>query len=269
MRIREGWGRGVAAAALLLAAAVAGTAGPPADRQPVGIGDVYLSFGGYMADGDKASDPDTTAYPALLLKNYLEPAASKPVQIVDLGRDEGSRDQVERFIGDYRTSPDSTSSMALVMQALRDAKAQGQRVSPITVEMGGEDILVALQTDLATVPAALELLRDQLAYVLDELVDAVTDASGRRTADIVLVTYYNPFGSLPEGAVVGPIVDQLNGVIRKMARTRGLGVADVDRAFAGKEAALLDGVSPNDEGHKIIAGEIMKATGYILPAAGN
>jgi hypothetical protein len=54
-----------------------------------------------------------------------------------------------------------------------------------------------------------------------------------------------------------------------MARTRGLGVADVDRAFAGKEADLLDGLSPNDEGHVVVAAEIWKATGYTAPAAGN
>src|SRR5215213_7023236 len=106
---RGAWGRGVAAVALLLAAAVAGSAGPPAERKPAGIGDIYLSFGGYLASGDYASDPATNAYPALLVKNYLEPSAGKPVQLIDLGKDEGSQDTVAKFIGDYRTNPDSTS----------------------------------------------------------------------------------------------------------------------------------------------------------------
>jgi hypothetical protein len=266
MRARGTWGRGLALGVLVAAAAVAAWGGPPADRKPAGIGDVYLSFGGYMADGDNASDPDTNAYPALLLKNHLEPAAGKAIQFIDLGKDEGSQDTVARFIGDYRTNPNSSSSLAKVMQALREAKAQGQRVSPITVELGGEDVLNSLESGPAGISAALTLLRDQLAFILDELTDAVTDAEGRRTGDIVLVTYYN---ALPEIQEVGVVTEQLNGVIRKMARTRGLGVADVDRAFAGKEADLLDGLSPNDEGHVVVAAEIWKATGYTAPAAGN
>lgn len=266
MRARGTWGTGLALAALVAGATVAAWGGPPAGRAPAGIGDVYLSFGGYMADGDKASDPDTSAYPAVLLKDHLEPAAGQPLQFVDLGDDEGSTDTVEKFIGDYRTNPDSESSLARVMAAMREAKAQGQRVSPITVELGGEDILVAMEGGPAAVAEALTLLRDQLAFILDELTDAASDADGRRTGDIVIVTYYNPLPDIPD---VGVVVNELNGVIRKMARTRGLGVADLDRAFAGKEAELLDGVSPNDAGHQVVAAEIWKATGYVMPAAGN
>lgn len=266
MKARGGWGRGLALGALVAAAAVAAWGGPPAGRAPAGIGDVYLSFGGYMADGDNASDPDTNAYPALLLKNHLEPAAGKALQLVDLGDDEGSSDTVAKFIGDYRTNANSESSLAKVMKALRDAKAQGQRVSPITVELGGEDVLNALESGPEAIAEALSLLRDQLAFILDEVTDAASDADGRRTGDIVLVTYYNALPDIPE---VGGVTQLLNDVIRKMARTRGLGVADVDRAFAGKEAQLLDGLSPNDEGHQVVAAEIMKATGYTAPAAGN
>jgi hypothetical protein len=266
MKARGTRGRGLALGILVAAAAVSAWAGPPPDRKPVGIGDVYLSFGGYMADGDNASDPDTTAYPAVLLKNHLEPAAGKAIQLVDLGTDEGSQDTVAKFIGDYRTNASSESSLAKVMQALREAKAQGQRVSPITVELGGEDVLNSLEEGPAAIAQSLTLLRDQLAFILDELTDAASDADGRRTGDIVLVTYYNPLPDIPE---VGAVVGEMNGLIRKMARTRGLAVADIDRAFAGKEAQLLDGLSPNDEGHVVIAAEIWKAAGYVAPTAGN
>jgi hypothetical protein len=250
-------------AVLATAAALAATAGPPAERTPAGIGDIYVSFGGYMASGDGASDKATTAYPAVLLKSHLEPGAGKAVQLLDLGKDENT---VENFLGDYRSEPQGESTMAKVMQAIADARGQGLRVSPITIEMGGEEALGLVTQDEATQNEGMALLRDELAFILDELVDAITDAEGRRTGDIVLLSYYNPYPDVPE---VTALSGRLNALIRKMARVRGLGVADIDQAFAGKQATLLNGLVPNDEGHKVAAAEIWKATGYSSPAAGN
>jgi hypothetical protein len=246
----------------LMAAALAVTAaaGPPAEQKPAGIGDVYLSFGGFLAGGDGASDEATTAYPALLVNNYLTPAAGKTVKLLDLSKDEGSDvDLVGKFIGDYRSNPSGDSTMAKVFKAIADAKAQGMRVSPITVEMGGEDIFNQAVADPGLVSKGLEKLRDELAFVLDELVDAVTAADGHRTADIVRLTYYNP---VPDVKELADASSRMNALIRKMARTRGLAVADVDKAFAGRESTLIEDLLPNDEGHKVVAAEIWKALGH-------
>jgi lysophospholipase L1-like esterase len=265
MNARGAWRRGLAAGMWLLVGAVAAAAGPPPDLKPAPVGEVYVSLGGFLADGDGASDEETTAYPAVLSKSYLEPAAGKAVQLVDLGKDEGASDTVAKFIGDYRTNPNSSSSLAKGIKALAAAKAQGQRVSPITVELGGEDIFNLAAADPAAQAAGLAKLRDQLAFILDELVDAVSDTDGRRAGQVILLTYYNPLPDVPE---LGTLSAGLNALIRKMARTRGLGVADVDRAFAGRESELLDGLNPNDDGHQVIAAEIWKATGLANPTAG-
>ena len=47
-------------------------------------------------------------------------------------------------------------------------------------------------------------------------------------------------------------------------------VAEImDKAFAGKESALLDGLVPNDAGHALVAEAVWKATGYAGSTAGN
>jgi lysophospholipase L1-like esterase len=107
-----------------------------------------------------------------------------------------------------------------------------------------------------------------LARTLDDLLAATRDRSGKRTADIAVMTYYNPFG--------GDATDQnspaywalqLNEVITRVAAARNIPVADVATAFRGglayRYTYIISGdIHANADGHRLIAEQFWKALQY-------
>src|SRR4051794_27427833 len=204
---------------LLVAGFVWSRTGHYAPYTPLGPGDSYLALGDSLAAGFTVSDPSesyvgrlTTALqrtnPKLTVTNLAIP-----------GETSGSlRAHQLRQAQDFIASE----------------QAAGRRVSPITLDIGANDARAVQRGTRAQKQDALKHVETNLARTLDDLLAATRDRSGKRTADIAVMTYYNPFG--------GDATDQespaywalqLNQVITRVAAARSIPVADVATAFRG------------------------------------
>lgn len=223
----------------------------PASAQtytPVGPGDVYLALGDSLAWGALLEDPAMQSYPALI---HAQLANDRPIEYANLavpGETSGSllRRQLPQ-------------ALALIEQA----RADGRRVSPITLGIGGNDLRNAERGSPAERANAVQDYQHNLAEILDELQRAT-----RRNADIAVMTYYNPYGGDPSVENSEAYwVTQLNDVIRAEAKQRGIAVADIYASFSGGLAysytnVLLGDVHATRQGHAVIAEQFRAALGY-------
>jgi lysophospholipase L1-like esterase len=241
----------LALAALLLLAPT------PLARQgaaaPQGIGDRYLALGDSLGVGLLASIPDTRGY-VPLLHDLLERSAGRTVQLRNLSV---SGETARSFI--------SGGQLAAAQSALAEAQRAGWRVSPITIDLGGNDLRALHNADDAAREAGLAQYRANMARIFDALI-AATTTNGVRQGDIVTMTIYDPAGGDPQVAHSDAWwIARFNGVLGEEAARRGIAVAPVAARFAGQERMLtwmpLD-FHPNNAGHRAIAEALWGATGY-------
>lgn len=240
---------------LALAAALAIAAGglalarqAPQAYAPRGQGDLYLALGDSLAWGASLDDRASESYPALIAAALSERAPIEAVSLAVPGETTGS------FVA--RQLP---RAVALI----REARGRGLRVSPITVDIGGNDLRDVERAGPDEREAALAAARRNIARILDELRSAAGPA-----ADIAIMTYYNPYGGDP--AVVGGDaywVAQLNLAIGEEAARRGAAVADVygpfaDGRFYTHTFILFGDIHANARGHRLIAEVFLEALGY-------
>jgi lysophospholipase L1-like esterase len=221
---------------------------PPAAYQPSGPGEVYLALGDSLAWGARLEQPQTESYPALLERRI---AAISPVEMLNLA------------------VPGETSVSFLRRQlpqalALIERERQaGRRVSPITLDIGGNDLRNVERGPPEQRRATIATVQQNLAQILDEL----RQAAGR-SADIAVMTYYNPYGGNPaEENSEAYWVTQLNTAIRTEAAQRGVAVADTYAAFDGGRAysrtfILIGDIHANRQGHEAIAEQFWLALAY-------
>ncbi|MCG8353884.1 MAG: SGNH/GDSL hydrolase family protein [Chloroflexales bacterium] len=220
----------------------------PAAYYPNGPGEVYLALGDSLAWGARLEKPQTESYPALLEGQI---AVVKPIELVNLA------------------VPGETSVSFIRRQlpqalALIDRERQaGRRVSPITLDIGGNDLRNAERGTPEQRYTTIATVQLNLAHILDEL----RQAAGNR-ADIAVMTYYNPYGGDPaEENSEAYWVTQLNTAIRSEAEQRGMVVADTYAAFDGGRAysrtfILIGDIHANRQGHEVIAEQFWLALGY-------
>jgi len=240
----------VLVALLLLAPAPLARQGAAA---PQGIGELYLALGDSLGVGLLASIPDTRGYVALL-HALLERSAGHTVQLRNLSV---SGETARSFI--------TGGQLVAAQGALAEARRAGWRVSPITIDLGGNDLRALQGADDAAREAGLAQYRADMAQIFDTLI-AATTISGVRQGDIVTMTIYNPAGGDPQVARSDAWwVARFNGVLGEEAARRGIAVAPVAARFAGQERTLtwmpLD-LHPNNAGHRAIAEVLWGATGY-------
>lgn len=241
----------VAVLTLLLAFVAGGLAW--ARQQPSlyaarGQGDIYLALGDSLAWGFRLDDPSAESYPALVSTTLN---ARAPLETVNLAFPGETSDTFIR-----RQLP---RAVALI----REARGRGLRVSPITLNIGGNDLRSVERAGPAERTAAVAAARRNLARILDEL-----RAAAGPTADIAVMTYYNPYGGDP-GREDGEAywVARLNQAISEEATRRGVAVADVYPAFADGRFythtfVLFGDVHANALGHRLIADQFVEALGY-------
>ncbi|HET8626266.1 MAG TPA: GDSL-type esterase/lipase family protein [Thermomicrobiales bacterium] len=223
--------------------------GPP----PVGIGQLYLALGDSLGVGLLASLPDERGY-VPLLRNLLQQDAGRPLLLQNLS-----------VSGETAATMLSGKQLADALDAIKTAHANGWQVSPITLDIGGNDMQALLDKDEAAREAGLATFRANYAQILDRLV-AATTVNGARASDIVTMTVYNPYGGDPALAH-SPAwwVQRFNGVIADEAAKRGVRVADVYDPFRGHETDYtympLD-FHPNNRGHEVIAEAFWRTMGY-------
>jgi len=240
----------ILAALLLLAPA-------PVARQsaaaPQGIGDLYLALGDSLGVGLLSSMPDTRGY-VPLLHDLLERSVGHTIQLRNLSV---SGETARSFI--------TGGQLVAAQGALAEAQSAGWRVSPITVDLGGNDLRALQGANDAAREAGLVQYRADMAQIFDALI-AATTTNGVRQGDIITMTIYNPAGGDPQVIRSDAWwVARFNGVLSEEAARRGIAVAPVAARFAGQERTLtwmpLD-FHPNNAGHRAIAGVLWATTGY-------
>jgi lysophospholipase L1-like esterase len=224
------------------------------DAEPgarVGAGDVYLALGDSLAAGFTVGAAEE-AYVARIAAALRE---REPIEVRNVA------------------VPGETSASILrrqlpaALDIIAAEQAAGRRVSPITIDIGGNDALAAERMPNAERARAIAQVEANIATLLDELI-AATIVDGERTADIAIMTYYNPYpgDELDEDAPAFWSA-RLNEAIPRVAEARGVIVADIRDAFAGGNVyrytyIAAGDVHANTDGHRLIAEHFIEALGY-------
>lgn len=216
---------------------------------PSGPGDIYLALGDSLAWGFALDRRDTESYPVLIREAL---GAGREIALVN-----------GAFPGETSVSF-LRSQLPRALRVIREARGEGRLVSPITIDIGGNDLRNAERGGPEERAAAVEAVGKNLAQILDEL-----RAAAGPQADIAVMTYYNPYGGDP--AIEGSEaywVARLNAAIGAVAAPRGVAVADVYPAFEGgryyTHTFLLEkeDIHANAQGHRLIAEAFLSALRY-------
>jgi len=179
------------------------------------------------------------------------------------------------------------SPLAAAVQFLKDHPGQ---VSPITVNVGGADLvplLPAAVTDpagtAARLPALFRALQTNFATALEQL-----RAAAGPDAEIIVATQYNPLGGIPAPpltpglpAIARGAINALNQALKGVAAKDDARVADVAAAFdanpqgaavltfvpttlAGGDPSKID-IYPTPDGYTLYGQTVFRASGYRLP----
>jgi lysophospholipase L1-like esterase len=154
---------------------------------------------------------------------------------------------------------------------IADAARSGRSVGPVTLSIGGNDVMEAA---LIGDEAALHQLEENLVVILRRL-DRALRAGRQRLADVAAVqTVYNPFEALPadDADLMAPrraARTGFNAAIRRVAQNVGVRVVDLAALFRGRSLELTwvrtGDMHPTGEGHELIAGEYLRVGGWPLP----
>jgi len=163
---------------------------------------------------------------------------------------------------------------------LTAARNQG-RVSPITLEIGSNDVLPDWDQTTCTagpnVDADLARMDDNLTKViLPQLLAALQSKTNAGNGDLHLLNYYNPYAK--ECPASAPFVNELNSHLQADAAQFKIPVVDVYTAFGGDSATAsaicaytwmctsFHDVHPTNAGYQVIAHAVEIALG--LPGTG-
>jgi lysophospholipase L1-like esterase len=215
---------------------------------PQGPGELYLALGDSLAWGFRLEDPSTESYPALIHAALPDPSATALRNIAVPG------ETTDSFVA---------RQLPRALELIAATRREGRTVSPITIDIGGNDLRNVERAGTPAREQAVERARANIARALDEL----RAAAGPR-ADIAIMTYYNPYGgdaTLPSGDAYW--VERLNAAIREEAGRRGVAVADVYPDFTGGRFythtfILLGDIHANAQGHTLMAERFLAALAY-------
>jgi lysophospholipase L1-like esterase len=219
---------------------------------PAGAGDVYLALGDSLAAGFTVSQPQD-AYVARIAAELRQ---TQPIEVRNFA------------------VPGETSASLLrrqlpqALQFIKEQRAAGKRVSPITLDIGGNDGRAVERASAAERQQTIAAIEANIGSALDQLIAATSSRLGQRSADIAIMTYYNPYpGDASDPAALAYWSAQLNAAIERAAQSRGVAVADVASAFAGgnvyRYTYIATGdIHANSEGHALIAERFIAALRY-------
>jgi lysophospholipase L1-like esterase len=255
---------------MLLLALLGGLPGaaPRVAAAPQGGGDLYLALGDSLGVGLLSSAPDTRGYVARF-HSLLEQSAGHPIILRNLS-----------VSGETARSMINNGQLAAARAVLAEAQRANWRISPITIDIGGNDLRTLQARDDAAREAGLADFRAALAQIFDTLI-AATTVNGIRQGDLIAMTVYNPAAGDPKIVRSDAWwIARFNAAITEEATRRNVAVADAYGRFFGREKALtwmpLD-FHANNAGHQVLANEFWRVAGYdtipptleiVTPAAG-
>jgi len=153
-------------------------------------------------------------------------------------------------------------------QLLADAASRGRSVGPITLSIGGNDIMEAA---LIGDDEALCQLEENLATILRRLDDTLR-RTGQRIAEVAAVqTVYNPFEGLAsdDADTMAPLRASRSGynaAIRRVTQNMGVRLCDISSLFRGRTLELTwvrtGDIHPSGPGHELIAAEYLRVGGW-------
>ena len=230
-----------------------GTAAEPTPYVPVGPGDTYVALGDSLAAGFTVGDP-AEAYVARIASALRQSAPGIAVRNL--------------AVPGETTASFRAGQLPRALEFIAAEQAAGRRVSPITLDIGGNDARAAEGLDPAGRAGAIKRVEANLGRSLDDLLAATRGPSGGRTADVVVMTYYNPYGGDPADETSPAYwTEQLNQAITRAAAARGVPVADVAAAFGGGLVYRYTYITAGDlhanaDGHRVIAEQFWRALAY-------
>jgi lysophospholipase L1-like esterase len=145
------------------------------------------------------------------------------------------------------------------------AKAAGKRVSPITLTIGGNDVLAARNSSAAQKQTTIDSFDTNFKKILGQLA-AHTDIGN--TTDLIVTTYYNPFATSPGAQSQDELawIQRFNDLIKQRASEYKARVADFYTPVLGHELEytwISNGdIHPNVAGHAVLGGALWQMSGY-------
>lgn len=215
-------------AMLALAPLAKGTASAAAPGTPVGPKTYYLALGDSLAYGLQPNLDNDEGYPQDFFTNLQ---AHGTQQLADMGC---SGETTVTFINGgcpYRLifPPHYDYSGPQLPAALAYLQQHAGQVSPVTIDIGANDLLNALDPSTCTFTALTQTVQTIYTNVQSILSQLQTALHG--TGDLVTMTYYFPYQNQCPALV--PVVQDLNDHITAIAHQNGALVAPVFGAFGG------------------------------------
>ena len=223
---------------------------------PAGIGDEYLALGDSVAYGVGAPTPYEMGYAGLFYSKYLQRVQPHLHSYKDFGV---PGETSHTFLEDSNSQTLSQYQRAL--NEIDAAKALNRRISPITLTIGGNDMLDARNTSLENKNAILTKYTANLQKILVGL-----QAHTGGHSDIIVTTYFNPFGNASGADDDANWVQRFNDVIKQTAQQQAATTADFYTPILGNERNLTwnsyGDVHPNRLGYTKLALALWQATKY-------
>jgi lysophospholipase L1-like esterase len=229
--------------------------GTPQITPPPQVGDEYLALGDSVAYGVGAPFPEQLGYAGIFYDNYLrrvQPDLLTYKNFAVPGETSTS----------FITRTRNLSQLDRTLQELDAADKAGRRISPITLTIGGNDMLDARDKSADEKNAVLESYDANLQKILATLTERTAGKS-----DIILTTYYNPYAYATNGQDEETAwVRRFNDTIRKRAAEYKVKLADFFSPIFGREKTFTwigqGDIHPNTPGHALLASVVWQATGY-------
>lgn len=164
------------------------------------------------------------------------------------------------------------AQLPAVIRAIKDHSGQ---VSPVTLDIGANDLLGDIVTSNCTVSASwsadLATVDTNLTKTILPQIDATLTVNGQRTGDLLLMGYYDPYQNICPNSV--QYVEQLNQHLQNDAQGYAIFV-DVFDAFGGAATpnshicnytwmcSSFKDIHAKDAGYSVMAGAFEQAAGY-------
>lgn len=226
-----------------------------------GNGTEYLALGDSIAFGVGASSPQELGYPAAFYRQYLTKARPGVTSYKNLA-----------IPGETATSfiirPKAKSQLDLALAELATGQKIGTPVSLVSLTIGGNDVLAARTKSQSEKETVLNNFDNNFQKILTALAPYTRDG----TTQLILTTYYNPFGTGDAGLSSDDTVwmQRFNALIKQRAVEYKARVADFFPPILGQEKTLTwiggGDIHPNTAGHAALAAALWQSTGYTLPA---